>query len=178
MSDCQQDPLKTGGGACVSVGNSALSWSHLSLPDSSISALKEETDTLNNELKVLQHIERNCMRKPHTRLLPLAQGRQTINCGVTAVAVFPLATWWAVPTFAVLPHLAKLSDALSPRKPSDVDSGPTTGVNSQDLGFIHVCNTYLLNEWLCHGQSSCYGEEPLLERCLIKIWEGRGNTTL
>lgn len=92
MSDCQQDPLKTGGGACVSVGKFRLVLIPLITPRLFHLSPKGGDRHTDNELKVLQHIERNCMRSLTPGSLPLAQGHQTC-CGVTAVAVFPLATW-------------------------------------------------------------------------------------
>ena len=103
VSYCQQDPPKKWRlGLSLSGQIPTLPWSHLSLPFSSISVLKEETDTQMSELKALQRAERSCTRSLKPVPLPLACGRQ-MRCGIAGVAVFSVASWWAVLTFVLLP---------------------------------------------------------------------------
>lgn len=177
MSDCQQDPWKLEEGPVSQWAIPPCLGSRLSLPDSSISALKEETDTQTMSSKCSSTSPKGTAWEASHQApsLWLRAVRRAVGSPQLPSSLWPLGE--QSPPLLCSHILQSFQMPSSPRKPSDVDSGPTTGVNSQDLGFIHVCNTYLLNEWLCHGQSSCY-RGALLERCLIKIWEGIGNTTL
>lgn len=110
---CQQDPLRTSvGGLFLSGQIPALPSSHLLLLFSSIPALKKETGMQTDERaqSILAH-----WKGGPSSFKPLAC-RHRSCWGIKGVTILSGASCWAVSTFGLILHMAKLSGALQPKK--------------------------------------------------------------